>query len=218
MRWPWQKRPQSARSVSQPTVAEFVNLYAQLLYANTTAKTAYSAMLNAPAASQKPAPPEPVAQEIIAWRGWRVMPDDDGWALWSPCQPMKWDSLSVVADKVPDTDHPHGLYAMKDLPQLDVGYCAQAYGEVALSGIVLVGQTGFRAERATVRSIVLLPTLGEDVHPIEVMAALEQRYQCDVAWDSRPTLTRYPGSVSAYSISMPRAYRSSPPPSLVAAA
>jgi hypothetical protein len=59
------------------------------------------------------------------------------------------------------------------------------YGEVALSGTVIEGTKGYRAEQAVVRSLTLKLdkawAVGANLRPLEIMAALEDRYQCPVS-------------------------------------
>ena len=131
-------------------------------------------------------PLEPVTEEILAWRGWHLVPEGDDWLLRSPSYAMRWDGPSAVADQKPAVHTRNGLYAVKDRTRAGESY--YVYGQVALSGIVLEGETGYRAERATIRSLVLrgLPEGMEDVAPITVMAALEERYQCEVTYEPAP--------------------------------
>src|SRR5512146_1382435 len=128
---------------------------------------------------------EAVAQAILAWRGWYLDLDEAGeWWLRSISMSTRWEGPTLVADKVPERDSPHGVYALRERAKVgrqgDMGNCC---GEVALSGVVVEGNTGYRAERATIRRLILLGYPLPDVRPIEVMTALEDKYQCEVGWE-----------------------------------
>jgi len=134
-----------------------------------------------------PAPSlEPITQEVLAWRGWSLnwAEKEQGWFLYSVNHDVRWDGPSLMADKVPDSQNTHGIYALADKGQLLLqGYGTQVLGEVALSGIVVEGERGYRAERATIRNLVVFGYPRPDVRPIEILVELENRYQCEVRWE-----------------------------------
>lgn len=92
--------------------------------------------------------PEPVAEEIIAWRSWDLR---DG-ALWSTTQNFCWDGPSVTADAVPTADNSNGIYALQEISDTPI---TDVWGQVELSGLVVEGEKGYRAERATIRSLYI---------------------------------------------------------------
>jgi len=133
--------------------------------------------------------------EILAWRGWDLY--DEAY-LWSYGR-TRWDGPTLTADKKPDPNHNHGLYAVKD--QQCSNWCSySAYrdviGEVALSGLVVEGETGYRAEHCTIRKLSVQRVPPKRV-PLEFQAELEERYQCEVELDLRESL--WPGVSSAMS-------------------
>lgn len=128
---------------------------------------------------------EPVSKEIIAWRGWRLVKYADGWKLHSVTQHLVcWDGPTLIADKVPEWNSQHGIYALTERNAVvGNGYQGHCLGEVALSGVVVEGSNGYRAERAMIRSLTLLGYFDPSTRPIEIMADLEERYQCEVSWE-----------------------------------
>ena len=159
--------------------------------------------------------------EIVAWRAWLLVQNGEDWYLRSffyPEQnPMRWEGPAVRADRVPEVESLHGIYALTK-ERFDARYADQAYisimmsgqiggsplppsktsrsdgryktegvvyGEVALSGTVVEGTHGYRAEQAAIRSLTLKMDkaweVGQRYRPIEIAAALEDRYQCPVS-------------------------------------
>ena len=143
-------------------------------------------------ADEKP-PLVAVSKEIIAWRGWRLVKYEDGWRLHSVSMAdVCWDGPTLVADKVPERDSPHGIYAINNRAAVvGNGYQGHCLGEVALSGVVVEGIYGYRAERATIRSLTLLGYFDVSTRPIEIMADLEERYQCEVGWEQEMPQVNY---------------------------
>ena len=135
--------------------------------------------------------PVPIAQEIIAWRGWSLVPTEQGWRLRSLVVDRTWESATLVAHDTPKSDLLGvGIHACKTREDFGAsGYCATCMGTVALSGIVVEGEVGYRAERATVRSLIVLGYPAPNVRPIEICAELAETYQCDVTWEDAPTRT-----------------------------
>lgn len=108
-------------------------------------------------------------------------------------RPVYWDSPTLAADRVPSLASAHGIYALKRMPEpkglhSDYVRSCGVYGQVALSGIVIQGEHGYRAERCVIRSLQLgnphwWQRWGVPVD--ELVRQLEARYQCDVTRDVR---------------------------------
>jgi len=135
-----------------------------------------------PHAGASPRPKlEPVAEEIIANRAWFCALQCDGSVvLCSLTRNVAWEWPTLVAEGPVGYDSSCGIYAVKGV----VNYAHTVSGTVALSGIVVEGENGYRAERATIRSLVLhYKRLGDDFSdrsPLQIAAELEERYQGDV--------------------------------------
>ncbi len=140
--------------------------------------------------------PETVTTEIMAYRGWvlKVQIDDNGKAviyLRSMNFDMLWDGPTVVADETPKAESLHGLYAVGLLPHhewnfvLNMDMSCHIWGRVALSGMVIEGDLGYRAERATIQELWLNPATEVDDFDnhstIGLAKLLAERYQCDVS-------------------------------------
>ena len=144
--------------------------------------------------------------EIIAWRAWYLVEHEGDWYLRSffcpEGNPMRWEGPAVRADKTPELESAHGIYALtekrfgsvcyEDVYSMiggDGRYKAEGYiyGEIALSGTVIEGTNGYRAEQAVVRSLTLKLdkawALTSKQVPLEIQASLERRYQCPVTLD-----------------------------------
>jgi hypothetical protein len=135
--------------------------------------------------------PEPVSEEIIAWRGWKMKRDDaNRWVLLSITWNAVWEGPTFIADEIPARDSQHGVYARKSRETLGE-YAGVCCGEVALSGVVVEGENGYRAERATIRSLIIFGWPAPDVRPLEVMTELEERYQCEVSWECSEIATHH---------------------------
>lgn len=124
--------------------------------------------------------------EIVAWRAWSL---NDGF-LWSTAHPCRWNGPVFRADVVPERANTHGVYAVKALHHAPH---TSAWGEVALSGIVVEAEAGYRAEVATIRSLFvgrrheqIVPDgyhagyTFEEWPSAALVAALEERYKVDV--------------------------------------
>ncbi len=113
------------------------------------------------------------AEPIVAWRQWQLVPDADGPMLASLTGRGLWWTADLMAEcrvhrssvqsqrawfpaaaghRVPDLDCTCGIYALKDLSlwRRLLGPGLIAHGPVALSGRVIEGERGFRAERARI--------------------------------------------------------------------
>jgi hypothetical protein len=129
-----------------------------------------------------------VESEIVAWRGWQLGEDDDGPLLRS-FNNTPWTGPVLTADKEPDPGHNHGIYALGQRPDWrspNASYFLDAaYGEVGLSGLVIEGGCGYRAERAVVRSLYVgnperYGPLGERMCAWEIAGLLGERYGVEV--------------------------------------
>ena len=139
-------------------------------------------------ANGRQSPPVPTRESVVALRGfraWRLDADEDGPLLVSLTRDTKWSGPVQHADKRPTQDNACGIYTYHSAYQT----CAHrnearvtAYGELELSGRVLVHQLGCRAERATVRRLIVVPNPGYRARLDE----LADRYQCEVAEDAFP--------------------------------
>jgi hypothetical protein len=128
--------------------------------------------------------------EIIAWRGWRF--DDE--VPWEPVLrsitfKSRWEGPALTADKPPTAKGEHGIYSLKHRPRSgghDSSYFAKAvFGEVALSGVVVEAERGYRAETAVIRSLWManpkeFGPVGDQFCPLEIAGLLEKRYEVDV--------------------------------------
>lgn len=151
---------------------------------------------------------ETSTEEIVAYRRWRYMDADlvitqhflspehfaiQGRRLFSVVFWWEWDGPTMRADERPALDSSHGIYAMRTLERLQehfrggyIGMGSSPYpaveGEVALSGTVIEGEHGYRAERATIRKLWFLwNPLPDEMMP-DLIAEFEARYQCEVTW------------------------------------
>ena len=126
-----------------------------------------------------PPPPvlEPIKGEIVAWRGWRLRHDHGGVRLWSTTWDVSWDGPTLTAHMVPAMDDRNvhamlmplwvggelpafataaGVYALRPEAFRESTYAhLPVIGQVALTGVVVEGDSGYRAERATIRSLYL---------------------------------------------------------------
>ena len=178
------------KSDPAPTPAQLARMKAKTQMSELVQKQGLPSYYDPCSAPPEP-DPEPVTSEILAWRGWlRDTKNDYEPVLRSFNYDVRWDGPSLTADKVPSRKHDHGIYALKATPgkrheQSSYYFNAFAFGCVALSGVVVEGELGYRAERATIRELWLCGpeargSLGERHCAIELAGMLEQRYQVDV--------------------------------------
>lgn len=142
--------------------------------------------------------PEVVTEEIIAYRAWTydtvITPDGAiEVRLESQYQEYFWDGPVTVSDKIPAVGSDHGLYALGLQPHHEgnwlsyiTGNNGEVWGRVALSGIVVEGDCGYRAERATIQELWVNPEefvggYGNSDSPEGLCKLLGDRYQCDVS-------------------------------------
>ena len=85
--------------------------------------------------------------EVVAWRAWYMLGNG---ILRSVSYDTQWEGPVLRADEIPMGRNSNGIYAVRTLDQVPF---AHAWGEVALSGIVVEGELGYRAEVATIRSL-----------------------------------------------------------------
>lgn len=133
--------------------------------------------------------PETVTGEIIAYRAWDYdfqITDDGavGVRLESLHQDFYWDGPVTTADAAPAADSDKGLYAIRgDEHHRDnfKNYMKgkAIWGRVALSGIVVEGQCGYRAERAAIQELWVNPYIDTEDSPEGLCKLLADRYQCD---------------------------------------
>src|SRR5207249_46698 len=103
-----------------------------------------------------------VAQEILAWRGWHWLHEPDAFGGWTlALQGFRgkiWEGPTLVADQIPEPSNENGIYARPmDWYQRMmssryymfgmVSHPSPVQGIVALSGRVIQGEQGWRAER-----------------------------------------------------------------------
>lgn len=143
--------------------------------------------------------PPAARSSIVAWRFWKIADDK----LTSCCHNVTWEGPVLRADAVPTEENENGVYAVKDLNGYGSYYSeGGAWGEVELSGTVVVGSRGYRGEVATVRSLFLQKrdwvcvderTRTFDSFPTaELINALEQRYAVEVGvLDAPPGYSEY---------------------------
>ena len=119
------------------------------------------------------------------------MQTDQGWRLRSIVVNKVWETATLVAHASPKAnEHGVGIHACKTREEfVGSGYAGTCIGTVALSGLVVEGEIGYRAERATVRSLIVLGYPAPEIRPIELCAELAETYQCDVTWEDAPTRT-----------------------------
>lgn len=101
----------------------------------------------------------PVETEILAWRGWHL--DRESW--WAPRLASVnyhtvWETPVLRADEVPTAWNTNGIHALRAKPSRASEdfwdyFALSVYGEVALSGTVVEGDRGYRAEQAIVRRL-----------------------------------------------------------------
>jgi hypothetical protein len=129
---------------------------------------------------------------------------------------IRWDGPALTADAVPAAPpDEHGIYALRKEPFAESGYDGAITGEVALSGIVIEGTQGYRAERAVIRSLYVrfwvppkyFPSRSPyafgysseaerlsfpEVCALDFLTRLEDRYKCPVEvlqWPVAPAAT-----------------------------
>ena len=147
--------------------------------------------------------PESVAREILAARGWYLRRDESARPFLTSFNGTRWDGPRLMADQVPSSTNTSGIYALTADNQYTATYKDQAavWGTVALSGIVVEGERGYRGQQAVIRSLTVQqhPEEMRDTIMLEIVCALEDRYQCTVAMDEEalwlavPDETLFPG-------------------------
>lgn len=129
---------------------------------------------------------------MIGWRWWSL----EGDVLKSVSHPTKWEGPTLRADKKPTKSNPHGIYCLAKRDKIGAWKPEQfrrAFGKIELSGRVVKGEQGYRAEQATVlalyvkrRDLVRFDADGSRHNTFgawpdaELLRSLGERYQCDV--------------------------------------
>lgn len=149
---------------------------------------------------------------IRAWRGWRVTNDDDGErVLRSKVKDTIWPTPRLEADGPPSArkhkeykhiadcwsyehyEH-HGIYALKPLECARLFNYTPVVGELDLFGKIVEHSRGYRAEKAVIRKLYLVPGRVESHGPFTLWSAtakdgsieeglaewLAERYDCEV--------------------------------------
>lgn len=157
-----------------------------------------------------PQQPEVLREEILAERAWRLIQWDDpgkapvsvplGTVLESPGAgvllrsigtEVYWHGPSLTADKQPRQHNTSGIHCFKlgddgACPDRDGYRWHQAVvGVVALSGIVQIHKHGYRAERATIQSLMLRWGHVAEADAAAIGEALAERYQCPVTVETK---------------------------------
>lgn len=157
------------------------------------ASAAFQAAINA-AAGKTGTGPRVVTEEILAERAWDYASNADGLLMLLSINGTAWDGPTLVAHEKPTTQNTSGVYALRRLVGTEYQYHVIT-GTVALSGCVVEGEKGYRAERATIRSLKfaryhqrtaepdgIMPYPHFDQWPTpEIIAALERRYATEVS-------------------------------------
>lgn len=130
--------------------------------------------------------------ERIGYRSWLLKAR----MLHSLNHPVVWEGPTLTADRPPEKEHGHGIYCLKKYDPNNI-YLQDHWvtGSVALSGKVLEYTDGWRAERATIRSLTLHAAKSlaqakawyrKQDTPNAVAQALSERYQVEVALEAWP--------------------------------
>lgn len=140
--------------------------------------------------SESPSPSEAVTTPIVGWRYWMVR--EDG-VLVSSYNAHVWDGPTTKADTIPARENSNGIYAVATKEQVPMATDGSVWGEVELSGVVVIGERGYRGEIATVRSIhmqrrqievpidgIVPPQTYGEWPSASLVGALEQRYAVEV--------------------------------------
>lgn len=122
-------------------------------------------------------PSKKVVGEIMAYRGWRLVGD-----LLKPLNDYSqetWHGPVAIAHEKPGSGNSNGLYAIRlDHTQYffhTYGAVSEVHGIIGLFGRVVELERGYRAEKAIIRVLRVVPPVGD-----MVLKALEERYQCQV--------------------------------------
>ncbi len=126
-----------------------------------------------------PRKPKAITVEIIAVRSWGLMGD----ILLPVTRSEDYETWSGPVASVPreHLDGSGGLYCVrpntKEIRTLlsQYSYNTHAYGIVALSGRVIEYEHGYRAQRAAIRTLIVIPPVSDGL-----LKLLADRYQCDV--------------------------------------
>jgi hypothetical protein len=129
------------------------------------------------AKSRRPPKTVKIQGEIVAYRGWGLLGDILTPVNMAGSDLVTWSGPVAVTDRAPEPHNQHGLYAAKleHAQSLIDSYRTVIHGLVGLYGKIIEHQRGYRAEKAVVRVLRVVPPLGD-----ALLRALEERYQCQV--------------------------------------
>lgn len=122
-------------------------------------------------------------EEIGAWRCWRLEQSYRE-VLWSCHWAVPWEGPSLRAHECPTLDNVSGVYAFRPKGKMHPTHAFYpmefpVIGLVALSGTVVVGTAGYRAEVCTVRRLWVRAFIPGSMGPHRPRD-LEELYQCEV--------------------------------------
>lgn len=149
--------------------------------------------------------PERLEEEIIAYRSWFLDWEVAGWTLGrqpivvpilhSTNRTCAWPSPVQHADQPPAAMTKTGIYAVGVEERFAQNFSTyvregNVWGEVALSGIVVEGQVGYRAETCTIRRLWIggQHRINFYLELADLRRLLGERYQCDVGEVVQPTI------------------------------
>lgn len=142
---------------------------------------------------KKPLSTRKSKEPIVAQRSWGLTGE---FKLRSTFTMTEWDGPILRSDQKPkpnvrvgdSSDDGHGIYAWHiGVPTLvhntakEQGFLGAVNGTVELKGRIIRHENGYRAETVRIRNLYLVELDGR-IDRDEVIAALEERYQCDVTW------------------------------------
>src|SRR5690606_19181673 len=114
-------------------------------------------------------PPEEMwsPQRILAWRAW-IWGDGELRGVWKPWTSVAFEAECGICDEVPGWDHTCGIYAVKQRWKLHVfdrpgSRHRLVIGVVALSGLVVEHDTGYRAQHARIVELIAPASLVEEI-------------------------------------------------------
>jgi len=138
---------------------------------------------------------------VLAWRSW-ILNVERGAFLETDFflhswRGTRWDGPTLVADALPTLENSSGIYARPlnwktnpwMLPDIHITV-VKVRGMVALTGRVIEGADGYRAERGTVRELWCYGAPGNALD-FDLQSILEQRYACPVHIGKEPPFEKW---------------------------